>query len=1132
MSLRLSSAAEDLRDHYEIIVIGSGYGGGIAASRLARAGRQVCVLERGKELQPGEYPDSPLEVMHEFQVDGPDIREGSRTGLYDLRLNEDMNVFVGCGLGGTSLVNANVAIEADPRVFEDPVWPDEIRADASGVLATGYDLARDMLKSTPLPDSISLKKLDALERSSAATGGKFYRPPINVNFEDRVNHVGVTQQACALCGDCCSGCNYAAKNTTLMNYLPDARNHGAEIFTKVAVRSIERRDGRWLVHYQLLDTGRERFDAPELSVSADIVFVAAGTLGSTEILLRSRDRGLPLSKALGERFSGNGDVLGFAYNGEVEIDGVGWGSRRHGLPEVGPTITGIIDLRDVTPLDDGVVIEEGAIPSGLAGTLPEVFAAAARIEGIDTDHGLADFVGEHRCELESLIRGPHRGAIRNTQTFLVMGHDGSDGKLVLEHDRIRTDWRGVGKREIFKKIDEKLRAASKPLGATYLRDPIWSRIFAMDLISVHPLGGCPMGADAEGGVVNHKGQVFAGQAGQDVHEGLYVSDGSVVPRSLGLNPLLTISALTERCCALLAADRGWTIDYVLPSAPSTPPPAPKVGIEFTETMRGFASTTVTDDYEAAAKAGRAEDSPFSFTLTIVSEDLESLIDDPAHEARMVGTVDAPALSPNPITATEGIFNLFVTDPAHVATKLMRYRAKLSTEEGRTYLLTGFKTIHDDRGLDLWPDTTTLFLTIYEGADETGAIAARGILRIHPQDFARQLTTMRVTNASSRTERLEATAKFGKYFAGVLYHTYGSAFAGPTLFDPDAPPRKKRELRVSAPELHPFRTRDGVDLLLTRYTGGPKGPVILSHGLGVSSKIFSTDTIDTNLLEFVFAHGYDVWLLDFRASVDLPASKTQFSGDDIALYDYPDAVDEVRRLTGSDSVQMVVHCFGSTTFVMAMLAGLQGVRSAVCSQIGPHVVAPTVTRLKSGLHVPQILKELGVKSLTTEADKHERWWDHLYDRALELYPMQAEEHCDNAVCHRITFMYSLLYEHDQLNTLTHDVGLHEMFGVANMRAFEHLALMVREGKVVRFDGADVYLPHLDRMAIPITFIHGAENHCYLPESTERTYEALRNLNDPKLYHRYLIPNYGHIDCIFGKRAAQDVYPLILRQLDAT
>jgi len=1132
MSARLSSPIEGIGDHYEVVVIGSGYGGGIAASRLARAGRQVCVLERGKEFQPGEYPDTSLELLREFQIDAPDHHLGPRTGLYDLRMNDDLNVFLGCGLGGTSLVNANVSLKADPRVFRDAVWPIEVQEDADGLLERGYELAIEMLRPAPLPDAVALKKLKALKRSAAALDGPIYRPPINVTFQAGVNHVGVEQQPCALCGDCVSGCNYAAKNTVLMNYLPDARNHGARIFTKVCVRSLERQDGRWIVHYQLLDTGRERFDAPEMFLSADLVILAAGTLGSTEILLRSRERGLAVSGRLGERFTGNGDVLAFSYNSDVEVDGIGWGNRPAGhLGPVGPTITGIIDLRETDDLAEGMVIEEGAAPGALATFLPGTLAAVAKTVGKDTDRGLADLVRETGREWESLVRGPYRGAVRNTQTYLVMGHDAGDGKLVLENDRLRTRWPGVGNQPIFKEIDKAVRRATAALGGTYLRNPIWSRLFGNDLVTVHPLGGCVMAEDADHGVVNHRGQVYATGSGADVYDNLYVCDGAIVPRPLGVNPLLTISALAERACALLAVDRGWSIDYSLPSRPAAPPPPPKPGIGFTETMRGHISTTVTNDYRTAAEAGERDGSSFAFTLTIISDDVERMLKDPAHDARMVGSVDAPALSPDPIAATEGVFNLFVTDPDRVDTRLMRYRMKLTTEEGRRYLFTGFKEIHDDPGLDLWSDTTTLYVTLYDGEDEHAPVAARGILRIDPDDFRRQLNTMDVTGAGGLGERLDVLGRFGRFFAGVLWDGFGGVFAGPTALDPNAPPRKQRVLRVSAPEVHPFRTADGAGLLLSRYRGGAKGPVILAHGLGVSSKIFSIDTVETNLLEFLFAHGYDIWLLDFRASVDLPASKTQFSGDDVALKDYPAAVDEVRRLADAESVQVVAHCFGSTTFTMAMLAGLQGVRSAACSQISTHVAAPDMTRLKSGLHVPQLLEALGVSSLTADADAHGKWWERLYDRALGLYPTQAEEHCTSAVCHRISFMYSLLYEHDQLNSATHD-ALHEMFGVANIEALDHLALMVRKGKVVAADGEDVYLPHLDRMAIPITFIHGAENSCFLPKSTGLTLEALRRRNGAGLYRRYLVPNYGHIDCIFGKRASQDVYPLILRHLEAT
>jgi cholesterol oxidase len=345
------------------------------------------------------------------------------------------------------------------------------------------------------------------------------------------------------------------------------------------------------------------------------------------------------------------------------------------------------------------------------------------------------------------------------------------------------------------------------------------------------------------------------------------------------------------------------------------------------------------------------------------------------------------------------------------------------------------------------------------------------------------------------------------------------------------PRQKRSLRVSAPQVHQLTTSDGVQLRLTRYQGGTKGPVILSHGLGVSSLIFSTDTIETNLLEYLFAEGYDVWLLDHRGSIDLPASSEQSNADDVATKDYPAAVDKVRALSGAESVQMVAHCYGSTTFFMAMLAGLQGVRSAACSQIATHIKVPPATGAKSGLHLPTMLDALGVDSLTAYAGDHPDWRDRLYDSALSLFPMEDEERCDSATCRRITFMYGHLYEHEQLSDASHD-ALHELFGVASITSFEQLALLARKGHLVDAQGGEAYMPHLDRLAIPITIIHGAENVCFLPESTEMTVKLLSERNGADLYTRHLIPDYGHIDCIFGKNASRDVYPYILKHLEAT
>src|SRR5207247_7392392 len=132
-----------------------------------------------------------------------------------------------------------------------------------------------------------------------------------------------------LCGDCVTGRNHGAKNTTIMNYLPDADHHGAEIFTCVAVSRLERATpGGWVVHFEPLQVGRELFHAPAMFVAADVVVLGAGALGTTEILLRSRAAGLAMSKAVGTRFSGNGDVIGFAYNADQLIHGVGLGARK------------------------------------------------------------------------------------------------------------------------------------------------------------------------------------------------------------------------------------------------------------------------------------------------------------------------------------------------------------------------------------------------------------------------------------------------------------------------------------------------------------------------------------------------------------------------------------------------------------------------------------------------------------------------------------------------------------------------------------------------------------------------------------------------------------------------------------
>jgi cholesterol oxidase len=544
---RLSSPLESLRAQYDVVVVGSGYGGGVAACRLSRAGRKVCVLERGRELQPGDYPNDTLSLLQEIQVDAGPVRLGSPKALFDVRVYDDINVAVGCGLGGTSLINAGLVLRPDPRVLQSVRWPAELADEAR--LEDYFERAAAMLRPAVYPEHLpALAKFKAIERSAHGLKLPFARLPMLVNFEQLaggVNHVGVPQAACVACGDCITGCNYGAKNTVLMNYLPDAKRNGAEIYTGAQVREVTPTANGWHVRVQT-GGGTDRM------LEASTIVLAAGTLGSTEILLRSRASGLKLSPALGHRFSGNGDMVALSYNADVDVNAVGFGKLdAQGREPVGPCSTGIIDARGGRPAEEGMIMVDGAAPGAFAKWLPALLAALAAATGQDTDRGLSDAIKEKARELESKVAGPYTGAVHRTQICLVVAHDDATGEISLDGDRLNIRWPDVGRQAPFVRANQMMLEATRALGGTYIPSPVWHELLGRKLLTGHPLGGCSVADDARDGVVNHRGQVFSTDSSTQVHRGLYVMDGSIVPSALGVNPLLTITGLAERCCELM-----------------------------------------------------------------------------------------------------------------------------------------------------------------------------------------------------------------------------------------------------------------------------------------------------------------------------------------------------------------------------------------------------------------------------------------------------------------------------------------------------------------------------------------------------------------------------------------------------
>lgn len=355
-------------------------------------------------------------------------------------------------------------------------------------------------------------------------------------------------------------------------------------------------------------------------------------------------------------------------------------------------------------------------------------------------------------------------------------------------------------------------------------------------------------------------------------------------------------------------------------------------------------------------------------------------------------------------------------------------------------------------------------------------------------------------------------------------------SGIQRYDPHHSITLIRALNTDKAEQHFFTTEDDAQLRLTRFQGGSKGPIILSHCIGVSSLMYAIDTIECNLLEYLVNHEYDVWLLDHRLSIELPVSARQSTMDDVATKDYPAAVARVCELTKAKAVDIFAHGVGSSTLTMALLADLPNIRKVVCSQVSTHLYSLDLNRNKAKLRFPAWLPYLGKKHVTAYTDSNAGWCTKIYDASLVFMPVPKHERCNSAVCHRISTIFGELYEHSQLNIATHN-ALPRMFGRVNLRAMQQLTEILLANQLVDAKGRDCYLPNVKKLALPMLFISGANNDCVLPRSTLETYHLLRRVNGKDYYHRQQIADYGHVDCVIGKTASLDVYPLILDFLES-
>lgn len=523
---------------FDAIVIGSGFGGAITACRLAEAGYKVLILERGRRWDKTNYPRQ-AEDMWLWNNEHPE----NEHGWLDLHTFPHMTVATGAAVGGGSLIYANISCEAPASAFQSG-WPQEV---TYAELKPHYDTVAKFMNVQPVPANQWTNRMKLMQEGAEKTGaGARFRPlelavtfdptwnyeqadPFNILQSKRfTNPQGVEQGTCVHLGNCDIGCDVDAKNTLDRNYIPWAEKHGAEVRPLHLVTDIQPVDGGYKVSFDQLDQGTRTTGG---SQTARIVIVAAGSLGSSELLLRCREinQTLPnISPFLGSNWSSNGDFLTPAF-----YDG------RDVSPSHGPTITSAIDFLDRSFQGQSFWIEDGGFPNLLVDYINRVDSSATKNEAAIL---LLD-------AFRHMLGGME--AFRNVMPWFAQGVDAANGTLSMHHSLLTGEpclnlaW-DIGKsKQTIDAIVAKHLELSAATGGHPLVPPTWSLLHS--LVTPHPLGGCGMGDSMLNGVVNHAGEVFN-------YKNLYVIDGAIVPEALGVNPSRTIGALAERAAAIICAE--------------------------------------------------------------------------------------------------------------------------------------------------------------------------------------------------------------------------------------------------------------------------------------------------------------------------------------------------------------------------------------------------------------------------------------------------------------------------------------------------------------------------------------------------------------------------------------------------
>ena len=514
-------------DAFDVIVIGSGFGGSVSALRLTEKDYSVAVLESGKRWETEDFPRTNWNVRKSLWFPKLGMK-----GIQRISLLRDVMVLSGVGVGGGSLVYANTLYEPLPPFYVDPQWGDI--TDWRQELAPHFATAKQMLGVVENPLDTPA---DSVMRSVASSMGvpESYHPtPVGVFFGEPGVEVddpyfdgeGPRRAGCTACGNCMVGCRFNAKNTLDKNYLFFAQRNGAEVFAEHTVTDIERSGDGWTVTTQRSGAW---FKKGTRTFRARQVVFSAGALGTTRLLLELVDKGrLPnLSHRIGYQTRTNSEALVGAVAKTRDVD-----------YSEGIAITSSIHPNAETHIEP-VRYGRGSNALGLLATIL-----------VDGGPGMSRqmrFLGQALRHPITFLRSlsvwhwSERGII-----LLVMQTRDNSLRMLRKKGRFRTRLtteQGFGEPNptYIPEANEAARLAAKEMGGT--GGSTLNEVLFDTPTTAHILGGAPIGPDAHHGVIDSYHRVFG-------CEGLHVVDGAAIGANLGVNPSLTITAMAERAMSM------------------------------------------------------------------------------------------------------------------------------------------------------------------------------------------------------------------------------------------------------------------------------------------------------------------------------------------------------------------------------------------------------------------------------------------------------------------------------------------------------------------------------------------------------------------------------------------------------